>query len=378
MAGDTAILQLQNLTGGTPAGKPIAVGEQIFTVDANEAGETRIVGAKRNGPIFVVVPQGDYAFVLKERSIQSMRYTGQGSGTFTINPELSGEGPISRKAWCDLNDGRLVFLGHKEMFTYTGGPSAQPVCTQFTRELFATLDRTRLNQLLMYHLEQRNEVWTVFPVAAGGFRVLIWNYFEDTATLDDYDADIMFTAINYTDWVNDVQWGQVPFSVTWATVESGVAWEDAVAGSEDHLTLLASADGGLRIYGLPGVYDREGKGYLCVSETMDFSFDDWDQVKYVDVVVIGIQVSKYDPANPATMYVQVGGSTSLSDSGETDTNIVWTDPQPVLVNGAAVEPIKVNPGGAGRYLRVRFSSSDPGVQWRVTSFEIHCRGGGYY
>jgi hypothetical protein len=354
---DTALtLTLMDLTGGTPAGLSIpADGRQFFTVDANEAGETRVVGAGMNGPIFQVVPQGDYAYIFKERSIQSVQYTGLGSGTFFVHNEVSNEGLIGREALCERGDA-IVFLGHRELYIYQGGPSPVPVCQQTTRELFTELDRSRAGAIRLFHNESRKEVWVKYPTLGGGFRVLVWNYVEDSATFDDYKPAVEFTGLGLVDWPTD----------------------DATGSAIERICVLGNADGNLRVHGR--VYSRDGAGYLAASETMDFDLGEPDIWKYVDVVVLGLEVKAPETAS-RYMAVQIGTRASLSgysNAPDEDGSITWTAPQQVLVNGHAPVPVKVNPGGAGRYLRVRFSSSDPGVQWRVSSFEVHCRPGGYY
>lgn len=363
------VLMLQDLTGVTPAGLVMpADGRQFFTLDANEAGELRVVGANMNGPIFKIIQQGDYAYSFKERSIQSIQYTGFGNGIFFIHNEVSTEGLIAREAVVD-RDGTFVFLGHKELYTYQGGPNPTPVCQQATPQLYKELDRSRLEAIRVFHNENRKEIWVKYPVI-GGFRVLIWNYVEDSASIDDYDPRVEFTAIGRVDWSSDVTWGLLPPTETWESLALNVTWQSLVSGGVDHVPLLACADGNIRIHGL--VYSRDGAAYKSLSETMDFDFRNPDIWKYVDVVVIGLDVKVKD--NQArTMYVQTGGQASLSGA-----DIVWSDPQPVLVNGSAPIPVKVNPGGAGRFLRLRFSSQDADVQWRVSSFEIHCRPGGKY
>ena len=210
MTGTSLVLTLQDLTGVTPAGSVIAVsGHTFVTVDANEAGETQVTGSDMNGPIYKVTQNGDYAYIFKERSIQSMQYTGLGNGTFFIHRELVGEGLISRDALVNRNDGVLVFLGHKDLYTYQGGPNLNPVCRQTTKQLFTELDRARLDAIKLFHNENAHEIWVKYPVS-GGFRVLIWNYIEDSATFDDYDALAEFTALGLMDWASDVVWEQVP------------------------------------------------------------------------------------------------------------------------------------------------------------------------
>jgi hypothetical protein len=343
MEDTSLVLRLVDLTGATPTGLTMpADGRKFFTVDANEAGETRVVGEAMNGPILKVAPQGDYAFILKERSIQSLQYTGISNGVFFIHNEVSGEGLISREAVVSRHDGVIIFLGHKELYAYQGGPNPVPVCQQQTRQLFSELDRSRLDAIRLFHNENRKEVWVKYPIT-DGFRVLVWNYIEDSATLDDFAPSTEFTAFGLADWTSDVT-RRVP--------------------------LLASEDGNLRVHGLK--FSRDGEGYLALSETMDFDLGDPDIWKYVDVVVLGLEV-RNPTLEVREMTVEVGTMASLN-GGE----ITWSAPKTVLVNGQSPSPVKVNPGGAGRYLRLRFSSSGADVEWRISSFEVHCRQGGLY
>lgn len=366
----TLVLKRQDLTGGAATGTSITSG-QFFTLDANEAGETQVVGAQVNGPIFQVIPQGDYAFVFKERSIQSIQYVGQGSGTFLVRNEVFGEGLLGRNAVINRNDGVLVFLGHKELYTYSGGPTPTPVCIQTTQQLYAELDRSRLPDIRLLHNEKRHEIWVKYPVL-GGFRVMIWNYLEDSATFDDYDASVEFTSFSLANWSIAISWNLVPSSQTWSSF-SNASWSSLASNIVDRLPVLACADGALRIHGRQ--YARDGAGYLSVSETMDFNFGDSDLWKYVDTVVLGLDVVMSAGATPARMTVQVGARAALNVPAS---QIVWTDPAVILVDGTQLAPVNVNPGGSGRFLRLRFSSSDPGVQWRVSSFEIYCRPGNTY
>lgn len=389
-------LTLMNLTGATPVGRVIgASGQQFFTLNANEAGATVVAGAKMNGPIFRIIPQGDYAYIFKERSIQSVQYTGIGNGVFFIHNEVSGEGLIGRNALVDCNDGRMVFLGHKELYLYTGGPNPQPICQQFTRQLYKELDYSRLYAVRLFHNENRKEIWVSYPVKAGGFKVLIWNYVEDSSAIDIYDSTQLFTALGFADWSNNVTWAQLLGGTNPWTDLGSATWNDLNSGDTDHIPLIAFQNGNLVAHGQ--VYSRDGAGYISLSESMDYDFGQPDIFKYVDVIVLGLQVlpgtptpvttytTPPGPANapvgpsgatisgPPLMYVQIGTQASLGASG-----VVWSNPVPVVTDGSAIAPIKVNPGGSGRYLRVRFISQDPGVQWRVSFFEIHCRPGSTY
>ena len=116
---------------------------------------------------------------------------------------------------------------------------------------------------------------------------------------------------------------------------------------------------------------------------MDYDLGSPDIWKYLDTVVVGLSV--LNPSTiPSCMSVQVACVGSLGetvqeyDAAAPKLTAMWSAPRQILVNGQAPIPVKVNPGGAGRFVRVRFSSNAPGVQWRVSSFEIHCRPGGLY
>jgi hypothetical protein len=92
------------------------------------------------------------------------------------------------------------------------------------------------------------------------------------------------------------------------------------------------------------------------------------------VVVIGLTISAATNQT-RTLYLQVGQRAGL---GTPEDSILFTDPFPVSVSGNTSDVVRINPGGAGRYLRLRMFSQDADVEWAVSSFEIHCRPGGTY
>lgn len=371
---NTITARLQDLTGVTANGLTVAAGQQVFTVDANEAGETRVVGSKMNGKIFKVVAMGDYAYIFKERSVQSVQYVGLESGTFFIHPELSDEGALSRTAVLNLGDGRIVFLGHKELYLYTGGPSPQPIATQVTRQVLREIDRTRLDQIVMVHKEIRHEVWISYPII-GGQKTLIWNYVEDTCSFDYYDISLGgISAAADVDFTTNPPWLSLPMSLLWDTIDPATTWLDLEGVSTDRVLLLATRDGEILVWGFGTTYNRNGRGYISLSESMDYDFEEPDIWKYVDVVVLGLEITS-STNQPRTLYVQLGQRAGL---GMAEDDITWTAPYPVSVAGDISDVVKVNPGGAGRYLRLRVYSQDPDVQWALSSFEIHCRPGGWY
>ncbi len=361
-------LTLQDLTGRTDSAETITAGAIITSLDANEAGEIQIVGASDNGNIYQCIPLGDYCYIIKNRCIQAAQYVGRLSGTFFIRTEIRDEGLIGRNAWLRLNDNRLIFLGNRELYDYRGGSTLTPVCQQFTRQLLRELDRSKIHEVILHHKEMRNEVWVIYPVQ-GGQKVLIWNYVEDTASIDLYDNSAGgICAIGQSRWGTDPTWNDMG-EILWNEMDPSITWDSLVGSGEELATVLGMGNGSFYIHGIG--YTRDGLGYDCFAETMDHDFGDGDVWKYVDAVVISLQVNATDNVT-RTLYVSVGGKTT------TDGTITWTDPMAIEVQGAAQTPCKINTGGLGRYIRLRFSSEDAGVQWRISGYEIYARAGFTY
>lgn len=362
---------LQDFTGATAPMATVTAGDTILSVDANESGQLRTVGSRVNGPIYQILAQGDYAYIFKERSIQTMQYVGLASGVFFIHPEIANEGLLARNALLGLGDSRMIFVGHKEIYSYQGGPTVTPILTYVSQQFFSELDRGRLDEILLFHKEFRNEVWIQYPVV-GGHKVLIWNYAEDTATFDTYDPTLKgFTAIEDVVWPVDPSWESLADSVTWDSFDPSLSWSDmASSGGADKFTLVATGSGELLLHGT--TFNRAGEAYPCLAETQDFDCGEPDIFKYVDVVLVGLQVRVPD-AMTRIIYVQLGYRDWL------DSAIKWTTAKPIQVQGGQTPPpLKLNPGGAGRFLRLRFYSTDADVPWRVTSYEIHTRAGSFY
>lgn len=363
-------MTLQHTTGATAPATTIGAGAVIIPLVANEAGSAAILGADANGPIFLVKAMGDYAYVFKERSIQSVQYVGPASGTFYIRTELTNEGMISRYAFVNLGTGRMIFLGQRELYDYSGGATPTPICQQYTRQLYAELDRDNLQKVVMMHRELRNEIWVVYPVIGGALKVLVWNYMEDTATLDNYSPTIQgLTAARMVDWVNDPSWLSLSDDGEWVDDPDTLTWNGLAGQGKQRVAAVATGDGNLVIHG--NVYSRAGAAYTCTAETMDYDLGDEAIFKYPDVVNVNLQVRVPD-TTPRYLTVQVGYRTTL------DADLTWTAAKQIQVQGNANFTAKVNPGGGGRFIRLRFTSYQTDIQWRVSGFEIYARAGGTY
>lgn len=359
-------VRLLDLTGKSAFGTVFAGGTQLFTLDANTAGQVRNVGAKINGPIYAIVPIGDYAYILKDRSFQTVQNVGQGSGVFYVAIAFSGEGLLGRYSWTTIGDNRIIFIGNKFIYEYSGGPSPTPICESVSPQVFQELDHTRLNEVIMHHRESRYEVWMQYPVKGGGHKVLVWNYQENNVVVDRYEVLMGFTAATSMDWSSDPSWNQ--FTNPWNTMTQ--TWAQLVGSGTTTESVLADEIGVMVIPS--SLFNRDGRPYRAVCETMDYDFGDSDVWKYSDTVILNCSAEISDTVE-RRMFVQIGARDS------TNGPIRWSTPKMVDVRGGtAGPPIKFNPNTSGRFMRVRIYSDDANVPWRVSGFELHCRAGGTY
>lgn len=397
------VLKRGDYTGQHAAGTAFPIGTQIFTLDANDAGEAMNIGGDISGAIWQIVPLNDVAYIFKNRSIQSMQFVGVSSGVWYIRPEVVGEGLIARNTFVRIGNSQIIFLGLKELYSYQGGPTPTPICRQFTRQLYGELDRGKLDNIILYHKEDRNEVWIVYPSKADSkYRVLIWNYVEDSAALDNYtEATSGISAIGSANWELDTGWNELggawfsqdeawsDFSIAQRVRSTILATNGAAAFSGDSWesfppTLAWQDLGGvwamLRSPGAAGVlipklylhgleFSNDGAGYESYAETFDFDFGDASIFKYAHTVKLSLAVDG-SVDSPKRLWAQLGARDNL------DSQIRWTAPKAVDVQGGGQPNTKLNLRASGRYIRARFFSNDAGVEWRLSAFEIWARAGG--
>lgn len=381
------------LTGESSPGSTIPSGSTIVSVDANSAGSTVNTGSQINGEIFAIVAIGEYGAILKERSIQSIQDVGVANGIFYIRPEIVDEGLLGRYTWTRMGDGKIVFLGHKELYEYTGGYNLTPICQTHTKQIFSELDRSRVDEILMYHHEPDTQLWLIYPTLDGQTRSMVYNYTEGSIVQDDYDASLGgLTAIGAVDWELAPTWNDMGVR-RWNTetlrwyeyVDEGLQRYTLIAtGGEDAIPALGDIPGSKvpRLL-LHGRKFSRSSGDNCaptaiysIAETQDQDFEDSQIWKYLDTVVLDVEIQDdglgIPHAGPMKLYVQVGTRENL------DSDIAWSAPAAVEVSGNGVRTTKVNIRAAGRFIRIRFFSRVVGVQWRIAGFVLIARPGGTY
>lgn len=371
------------LTGEAPEGTVFSAGTQIFTVDANGAGELQNITSSAQGDILHCDTLGDYGFLFKHRSIQSVQYVGADQGTFFLRTEVSDEGLLGRYSFVKVGLDLMYFVGNREVYQYGGGSQLQPIGLSHTKQMLAELDRSRADEIIGYHNERSSEIWFIYPVTGqtGCRRVFVYNYLEKSATLDDYTEEIGgLTAAKDIEWSNDVVWSRSLGS--WEAPESWAAdssWSEIGSDVAPSYTLLGVSSGrtpddGPEVLVANGLqFSRKDAAYVSSWETADYDAGDPFAWKYVDTVVIALQIKATIPSSP-TPNIQV----SLGVRANYDDPITWKGPANLNVVGGANYVTKVNIQGSGRYFRLRVVSNIPDIQWRISQFRILGRMGNVF
>ena len=239
-------LTSQNLTGASTPGTVYPVGQQIFTVDANAAGEVANTGALINGPILHFDTLGDYGYLFKRRSIQSVQYVGSGQGTFFIRPEITDEGLIGDYAFVKVGNDQMYLWGNRGIYKFTGWNQLVPVAQQHYKQLASELNESLANQIVGYHNEKDYEVWFIYPridqTGVQSLRIFIYNYLENSVTIDDYPSSfVSLTAAARIEVNQDLSWANT--LGTWAapiSFSTTTAWSDEAADTSPVLGILAT------------------------------------------------------------------------------------------------------------------------------------------
>jgi hypothetical protein len=372
ISGQTLIATVLNLTGLTPSGTVFPSTTVMVTIPANDAGELINSGDRINGPILNVVPMGDNAVLFKARSIQLLEMGGStpfyGRSLFDTHIVVSDEGLLGKYSWCRSTNEIIYFLGNRELYAYSGGLDMRPVATQQTKQMYAEIDLANADSIILQHVEQNNEIWVIYPVLGqpnGPRRVLVYNYRWDTCSLDDYDeqTDGAITAAGQWDysvypiWTNQTE--------EWSVAQG--TWYDLTTQAQaQRLQLIGfqpeTGDPTLNVYGLN--YDRAGAAIVSVAETQDFDFGDSYNFKYIESVYLACEVLQTLTPGPFKLAVQLGARDNL------DSPLRWTDPYMVEVSGYGGIVRQANLRKSGRFIRVRFSSQQVGVQWKISSFRV--------
>lgn len=307
----------QDLTGNQDVGHTFPAGTQILTVDANAAGELINAGALINGPILHFDTLGEQGYIFKQRSIQSVQYLGGGAGTFFIRPAITDEGLVGDYAFVKVGNDEMYFWGNRGVYRFLGGNNLQPIAPQYFKQLKAELDVTRADRIVGYHNEQDFEIWFIFPQKSksptlGSTRVFIYNYLENSCTIDDYPSSfVSLTAAARVNWNEDLIWSNT--LGTWETPISftvDTTWAEEASDNEPTQSLLGHSKNAP-----PGVIGMTPQAaydlYYAAHPTMPPIPDPGDPLKFL------VALNAYWQANgswPSLVTIKTTGNAFIADA----------------------------------------------------------------
>jgi hypothetical protein len=389
-ASDAIKLVSLSLSGSTDRYDTIPTGSVVETINANDATEFQNVGSDINGDIYSIIPLGEYAYIFKSRSIQSLQPVDVNAGTWVARAEILGEGPIGRYASVRINDQTIVFWGHAEFYSYSGGKVLTPIISASTSLAYDELDLARADEIVAFHYSDKQEVRFYYPTLTGAVRCLVFNYHYNTATYDTLSSNFeAVTAAGEITWelaptwedVNPAIWWNVGTKRWYEFVDEGkrnypVVGVDGdvanTANGEDSTKAQARLLLSDRVYYRTSDKDCDPTGYEALVETPDFDWGDPYRWKYADTVLVSLQVddATLRALHPLKLKVQLGSRQSLDD------DIDWSDEAEIEVSGNLGPPAAAHVRAAGRYIRARFKSDQPGARWKIAEYSIIARIGG--
>jgi hypothetical protein len=376
-------------TGQVAESDTVPDGTLLLTVDANESGEILNVDPEVAGEIYNWVQIGELAYILKERSIQSVQYVGLSQGVFFIRPEVTEDGMVGRNAFVKLNDDSIAMLGNRDLYIYRGGRDLVPIAREYTIELFKELNYDARNEISLHHDEIAREIWVVYPAVVGNLtkkKVFIYNYEDRSCTLDDYSSnEVALTAMSYAKPFELVTWNDLVGDWT----AQMLAWRDYDTVGVDRRLLIGAFQADNAGGKIPNGCDsleretdlyflatsnltRFGTSYIAEFETADIDWGAGRSFKYLDEIFFTFDFEEFVPADRPLVMMVAAGTRDQSDA-----EFRWTPFHRVEVSGAGQVITKCNIRLGGRYIRLRVKSSDADVFWQIAQIELFARMGGY-
>jgi hypothetical protein len=384
-----AKFKTEGLTGRIPTGEAVPTDSIFETVDANDSGEIENVEPSIVGTIYNFVQIGEYGYLLKERSIQSIQFVGLDQGVFFIRSELTQEGMIGKYAFVKLNDDSIAILGNRDLYLYRGGKDYVPIARNYTIKLYKELDTDRRDEIQLFHNEQAREIWVIYPAIVNSEsvrKVFIYNYEDNSCVVDDYSADSLrltaaalakpFELVTWNDLIGDwteqqLSWGdydgsgidrRIIIGAFEATNEEGTIENDCGL-LERHTDLyFLETDNNTR-------FDR---GIPALVETADEDWGDDRRFKYLDEIYFTFDFEEPLPLGaPRYLYVSVGARDT------SDATLRYSSEQRIEITGGGTQTTKVNIRMSGRYMRLRLRSDQPDTLWQIAKIVMYASVGGY-
>ena len=348
-------LKAEPLSGASQQGSVIPLGTEFLPLTANEAGESRGSGGADSGQIMNAIQLGDKLYVFGKRLIQSYQYVGRPT-IFEKRDEISSEGLSGKYLITKVGNDEAYFWGAKDLYRLAGG-QLTPVAQAVSKQVLEEFDPAKLDEYLMYHNELNKEIWTIYrpkgAASTGSCKVLIYNYISDSCVFDEYPADLGGICAVGGLTINNERHTIVGVS------------NNQITSVGDSFLVHGKIDG-------EPIRDILGRPIPTEAVTAELDFGDASSWKYIDTLMIDLEVKEKLASKPSRLWVEFGGRESL------DSDTVWTGGQYIDVSGAGNRRTTVNQRVSGRFISLRFRSEQAGLFWKIASFNLSGRMGGTY
>lgn len=324
-------------------GSITAAGDWDETDPARDAGEFDL--AETPDAVIDCLPLGDINIIYKERSAYGMQDIG-GTQVFRFF-RLPGElGMLAPGCAAQTPMGHVV-LAQGDVYIHSGGEPRSIIDQRMRNWLFDTIDQSSYEACFVATNARRQEVWICFPESGrtSCTKALVWNWTSDTLTIRELQN---FTAgcSGVLSYLGDPWSGD---SGEWGSDET--AWSDAADFNANDTRLFMTSTSS-KILGVDTGSTFAGEPISSMVERRGLHLDKPDTVK-----VLTRLWPKFDAAAGAEITIEVGSSMNAEDDPD------WQAAQTYTVGTTD----KIDAITAGRYLALRFSSTDA---WRTKTCDL--------
>lgn len=339
--------------------EPGAVPSSWTPLATNDAGDTIL--SETPGYIVDGVPMRSSFVVFKQHAAHIMDWVG-GNEVFTFRKLFTNSGMLSLNCGTDVN-GRLFVVTDGDIILTDGNTTESIIDNRMRNYLFSQLDQNNFESTFVVQNRQKNEVWVCYPSAGNTFAdmALVWDSVANAWGVRELPqvscgAIGLVSPVDTDDWNSDSQqwdldttiWNEQLFSLQGDTMVLGQP--NDVTPSESNLLQIDLG------------FDFDGDSIDAFVGKYSMAFDEPNRVKGVRRIIPHVVAN-----NGVELSVRIG--TQMVSEGD----ITWQSPKTFIVGTTQY----LNFDCQGKFISIEFSSQG-GLPWKLTGFDVEAEVRGYY
>jgi hypothetical protein len=306
------------------------------------------------GPLLTAATLRDSMMIYKRSSTYAGQYVDDPNQVFSFRGVFSTTGALTRRAVCDLGDGRHLVVTDGDI-VITDGVSRRSIAKgRMAQFVFSQIDSTNYEQLFVAFNRTRNEAWVCFPEPAQTQCTLAAVYNLDSDTFGVVTLSSASCAA--VGVVNDVA-----VDDSWSG--DAQAWDlDTSSWNQANYSLATEH----LLFGIPGTPrltqtdTQDATTRAAIVSRYDLDFGDAKRLKKIKSLQV-LADTGY-----GTLYVRVGYRATTTASVTWEAERTLTEPQSL-----------VNSDAQGRFISFEIRSAASNV-WTVTGVNIAYELRGYH